>query len=341
MFAMAANAQIPQNGLMGHYNFNNSNTRDTSANKRHTYGGFNFGTDRNGNVNSCYASGRCGIAMPTPNGGGMSIACWVKFAPFSAQTAEVPTIASSGVFIFDNNNNQLGYIAKYLLYGQKATNDSFSLRFDMYYGATGFNALGVGIDCGKLLKANEWHHIAVAHNNSDSSVNWYVDGKFINKYKLLAPFYYYPGQARTEDNYDVIGDLIIGGCSRGIFNGVNRLVQGSIYAHNSFIGSIDEFLIYDRGLSAGEVNNIYTNAWALKVGTIKEKTQLNVHPNPAKDYIDFNQPSKNIRVFSITGIEIKTGFTLQDNKFRMDISALSKGMYVLQIDNESIRFVKE
>ena len=110
--SLNAFAQIPTNGLMGYYNFNNSNIRDTSNNERHTYGGFTFGADRNGNSNSAYAGGRCGIQMPTPNGGGLTISCWVNFASYANQTTDYPMIASTGVYIYDNVGNQIGFLSK-------------------------------------------------------------------------------------------------------------------------------------------------------------------------------------------------------------------------------------
>lgn len=336
-FAICLNAlaQIPTNGLMGYYNFNNSNTRDTSNNERHTYGGFSFGTDRNGNANSAYSGGRCGIQMPTPNGGGLTISCWVKFSNFANTNTSYPMIASTGVYIFDNNNNQLGFIAKYLMYGQEATNDSFIPRLDLYTGANGLNAIGVGVDCGKKIKAGEWHHITATHNNADTSVKWYVDGKFINKEKLLGPIYLYTGMTRTEDDYDVIGDLIIGGSSRGIFNGVNRLVQGSIYAHHSFDGSIDEFLIYDRGFSHQECVNLY-NHFTGNVGiapTISFNA-IKAYPNPSNGIIMIEGMDVKNKKIELMNVEGKT-LNIIVNENTIDISSLEKGIYFITIKSEN------
>lgn len=342
-FAVKMMAQIPTNGLMGYYNFNNSNTRDTSSNKRHSYGGFTFGTDRNGNSNSAFAGGRCGIQMPTPNGGGLTISCWVNFNSYSNQTTDYPMIASTGVYIFDNNNNQLGFLAKYLMYGQKATQDSFIPRLDLYYGANGFNALGVGVDCGKLLKAGTWYHLTATHSNADSSIKWYVNGAFVNESKLLGPLYLFTGMARTEDNYDVIGDLIIGGSSRGIFNGVNRLNQGSIFAHNSFGGKIDEFLIYDRGFSKQECINLYNHfTGGASTQKLSSAAKISVYPNPTHSVLNISTTEKisSIEILDMTGKIIETDlYKLIDNS--IEVGNLPNGIYLLKINNMVHKFIKE
>ncbi len=341
-FTFNASAQIPTNGLMGYYNFNNSNTRDTSNNERHTYGGFTFGADRNGNANSAYAGGRCGILMPTPNGGGITISCWVNFASYANQTTDYPMIASTGIYIYDNIGNQIGFLSKYLMYGQKTTNDSFVPRLDLYYGANGLSAQGIGVDCGKQLKAGVWYHITATHNNNDSTVKWFVNGTFVNQEKLLDKLYLYNGMARTEDNYDVIGDLIIGGSSKGTFNGSNRLVNGSIYAHHSFAGNIDEFLIYDRGLSNQESVNLFNhfNANNSSIDLIL-KNNISVYPNPASNSLtisncEYNLPISIINTYGQTINKINT--TLED--IEIDISDLSNGIYFIKCGMETIKFIK-
>lgn len=335
-------AQIPTNGLMGYYNFNNSNIRDTSNNERHTYGGFTFGADRNGNSNSAYAGGRCGIQMPTPNGGGLTISCWVNFASYANQTTDYPMIASTGVYIYDNVGNQIGFLAKYLVYGQKTSNDSFTPRLDLYTGANGLNAIGVGTDCGKQLKAGIWYHITATHNNTDSSVKWYVNGQFINQQKLLDKIYLYNGLARTEDNYDVIGDLIIGGSSRGVFNGSNRLVQGSIYAHHSFGGSIDEFLIYDRGFSAQECLNLYNHFTNnTSVNNLNKFGNITLFPNPTNNVITLNNLTINstIRILNNVGVKVKEIQALCSSE-TIDVSELSTGIYFVKCGNETMKLIK-
>lgn len=341
-FTNNVSAQIPSNGLMGYYNFNNSNIRDTSDNERHTYGNFTFGADRKGTVNSAYAGGRCGTVMPTPNGSGLTISCWVNFAPHSSQTTDYPMIASTGVYIYDNVGNQIGFLSKYLMYGQKTSNDSFVPRLDLYFAANGLNAKGIGVDCGKQLKAGVWYHITATHNNNDSTVKWYVDGTYINQEKLLDKLYFYTGMARTEDNYDVLGDLIIGGSSKGTFNGDNRLVNGSITAHHSFAGSIDEFLIYGRGFNNQECVNLYKYFTEnTSINNVVSKNKILVYPNPAENSLTVSNIEKksSISIINIYGQTIKNIYSITEN-INIDITDLNNGIYFVKYGNETIKFIK-
>jgi hypothetical protein len=50
---------------------------------------------------------------------------------------------------------------------------------------------------------------------------------------------------------------------------------------------------------------------------------LKVYPNPAKTFVNISQPIENVQIYDIKG-----SFVLQTKESRIDISSLSKGIYI-------------
>lgn len=87
------------------------------------------------------------------------------------------------------------------------------------------------------------------------------------------------------------------------------------------------------------------NGGSLSVGEVEFKNQILIYPNPAENIlnIDFNNNlfvGKEFQVYDLNGKTLMKGKIEIDTK-SISIENLSKGLYVLKIDNRNIKFIKE
>ena len=114
--------------------------------------------------------------------------------------------------------------------------DSFTLGFhnvagevrNDYWNATGSKSV---VSKSPLLTANNWHHIVSVYNGT--SISLYINGVYINQTAMTGSIKSSTGTAMA------IGADIYSPSTRG------------------FIGKIDEVMIYNRALSASEIQQIY------------------------------------------------------------------------------------
>ncbi len=96
------------------------------------------------------------------------------------------------------------------------------------------------IPSGKAINDGEWHHVVVTWRNTDGMCQLYVDGRRIWQYAM-------PNSIGTSIASG--GTLIVGQ--------EQDSVGGGFEASQSFEGDMDEYRIYDRVLSASEVQDLY------------------------------------------------------------------------------------
>ena len=72
-----------------------------------------------------------------------------------------------------------------------------------------------------------------------------------------------------------------------------------------------------------------------------KKSFLSVYPNPSTSFLRVSglNAAESYRLYSILGVEIESGIVSSDQE--IDIDALQTGMYMLQIANTSLPFVKK
>lgn len=83
--------------------------------------------------------------------------------------------------------------------------------------------------------------------------------------------------------------------------------------------------------------------------SVLAQVQLTAYPNPAKDKVTFNLAGNNttintVKVYDMLGNEIPVAITVNDSKLAIDLSNLNAGVYVYELEGESIykgKFVKE
>ena len=106
-----------------------------------------------------------------------------------------------------------------------------------------------------------------------------------------------------------------------------------------FDGTIDELRIFDRDLTQSEVIELYGDTITTDIPYIENADNIGVYPNPASDKLFINIPDINnesyvIRLYDITGNLLLSG-KINGNRYSADTSALSDGMYFLELDNNN------
>lgn len=94
------------------------------------------------------------------------------------------------------------------------------------------------------------------------------------------------------------------------------------------------------GFSATEVNQ---NPATLSSKS-ENKLNFNIYPNPSKNYIYIASEevidSKDLTLYNFIGKKIKVPTSIDGNKIRLDISRLSKGVYITKINNTYKKILK-
>jgi len=111
---------------------------------------------------------------------------------------------------------------------------------------------------------------------------------------------------------------------------------------NFFLGSIDKFAMWNRVLSASEVNQLF--AKYLDVHPVVDKqSNVGISPNPASDVVSITtNPSFygiNYELTDLTGKIIYEG-VIDSNVENIDIGDLYSGLYILRIGNTSYKVLK-
>jgi len=106
--------------------------------------------------------------------------------------------------------------------------------------------------------------------------------------------------------------------------------------NDNYIGLIDEVKVYDRALIQNEVVGLYTLNTLINNVVLQNENQLQLYPNPTKGVIHFKR-AKHIEVLNTQGRLLKETF-FSDN---IDVSAFSKGIYIVRIDNRYCKIIKD
>lgn len=75
---------------------------------------------------------------------------------------------------------------------------------------------------------------------------------------------------------------------------------------------------------------------------IGAETTLTVYPNPASDYISIKNSVEglmNVRIYSLDGAVLLTAQIFSSSQ-QINVSSLSKGFYLLKVNNQALKFMK-
>ncbi len=248
-------AQLPGNGLIAWYPFNN-NANDESGNKNNgeLNGGIIPATDRFGN--SCgalrfmnkgsYISVPNSVSLKSPSTA-LTIAAWVRPEPANASNdLNLILLAKPGVDDGPDIKPQYCFQIK-RTFGDSYSN--ISLARDFSFEDRQYN--------NHPLEFNHWYFIAVTYD--DDFVQVYQDGKLIAQAPKTKAFT--PNDFAMEIGRDI--------------------VSGKQY----FNGCIDDLRIYNRGLSPFEINALFTDQSA-KI--IEEEVSVTLPPSIQKNTLKGN-----------------------------------------------------
>ena len=225
-----------KSGLVGYWTFDGKDTNWGTNKTNDLSGQGNTGTMTSMSTTTSPVVGKIGqglkfngvndcVVLGTPssltNLGAVSVSAWIK--PVSVANPNMTMVLKAR----DNNSNFEGWA----FYPQNTSGLINSLNFMATFSTTQLFVESVA----NVIVNGQWQHVAVAWNGGTvaSEIALYVNGiKVANNFGQN-------GVGTRAD--DVVRNAVIGGCA----------------ANSYFNGLIDDVRIYNRALSAGEVQQLY------------------------------------------------------------------------------------
>ena len=188
---------------------------------------------------------------------------------------------------------------------------SYNLRFTPVQNGVGFVRTIVN---GALIRLIELHY------NSHNLIDSVIEHSYTSDPGSMT-LYHYSGQKLDSitdlvltplNNYEVTARTILTTGSHGFST------SASIYSVQNGVRTLEETLIFNRGLPIGLTDDNSAAKWR-------------VYPNPAEDFIrlDGLETDSPFALYSMTGTEVKSGEIT--NGARIKIDDLPAGMYIIRI----------
>ena len=195
---------------------------------------------------------------------------------------------------------------------------------DLVYGAS-FNPTNIynfsyasNLAYATSTVVNNWKHIVYTFEESTRNAKIYVNGVLANSGNFQ--------NWQTQNN--------------------QSFYLGSLFGANAgkYFGYIDDLKVYNRALSANEINSLYLNNTILSSQNFNQNNlQVTLYPNPTNDVLNiemFNEV-KSIEIYNIQGRKVI--FSTQN---QINVSDLESGIYMIRIQdtNNAIatkKFVKQ
>lgn len=221
--------------------------------------------------------------------------------------------ANNRVFDFGNGTGE------YMMLSPNVGSDV--IRFKYVSGTA-----NVSLDATKQLTLGTWTHVAV--KKSGVYVSIYVDGVRL---------------AISNPIFMSVKDM--GNTNR------NYIGKSQAAADPVFNGRIDDFRIYNTGLSNEEILCVMNNGsecgGATDSKNIHENSaEIDVYPNPVIDKITVsvkdNRAIQQLEVFSVSGQKmLRKAFVEKSDVNTLDVSALPRGVYFLIIECDGRKYSKQ
>lgn len=114
------------------------------------------------------------------------------------------------------------------------------------------------------------------------------------------------------------------------------------------VNNSGEYLLFgnscESGLSSCAILKIYANCLVTSVKQIGDNNSLTIFPNPANNVINISGLAKQKQIISITNVLgkcVKLIETNNTNELSIDVKDLTTGMYFINYNNQSYKFIKE
>ena len=112
--------------------------------------------------------------------------------------------------------------------------------------------------------------------------------------------------------------------------GAGTNANGNLVTTKRFSGVIDEFYIYNRGLSETEINNLKDANTLSNVNFATNNLNFTLYPNPANSIlnIDLISEIKSVEIYSLLGQKM-----FSSTQKQLNISNLASGIYMLKVQD--------
>jgi hypothetical protein len=327
VFSINAFAQVPAIGLVAYYPFS-GNANDISGNGYNgVVNGATLITDRFGNTNSAYSfngvSNYIDLSSYVSN---------LNFQQPATISSWIFTEFDTGMAIFALNGGGSLVWASEIYIGNNVTGTLTNelVTFSQIDTTTDYYIAGFTTTNRALLIGTGWHNIVLVCN--DTLTKLYLDNNLTSL------------TCNHGINNGHYGNLTVAGYAT---LGAENYNNGY---HAFYHGLMDDIRIYNIALNAAQVDSLYHETSTSAEITPKDIDEIHIYSDPAnnKSTIElqgFNVNQKNIiSIYNIQGLKIMD-FPLLKDKIEIDISGLTKGIYILKIINsEKIqvsKFVKE
>ncbi|MDL2243561.1 alginate lyase family protein [Bacteroidales bacterium OttesenSCG-928-J19] len=159
----------------------------------------------------------------------------------------------------------------------------------------------------KSFPLNTWTHLTVTL--LDNKLTVYLNG--------------------TE--YGSSSDFILRPYDIGSTTGQNYLGKSQWSSDGPFVGAIDEFYIFNRGMTREEAQEVMLGKYGPSSMDIPEEESFMFYPNPAYDEITIeNRADSELIIFNSTG-QLVYGQTINSSDEKVNINHLTPGIYILQL----------
>jgi len=307
-------AQIPTNGLIGHWSFT-GNALDESGNGNNgTVNGATLTTDRFGNENSAYSfDGNDWIEVSDNNSlhfttNEITVSVWFKKS--SLTTGEVILQKQSGIGSTQSGIN-LGFTANTLEIA----------------GIVGAGApLNLTISNSSEFINSEWHHFVYTFVNVTGSI-------FVDNLEIAT---------------SVVDGSFLGNNTENLIFGYGLPLNNWFYN-----GELDDIRIYNRVLTEEEITSLYNESLCYETITVTDTLIINanitgynpvtfnntikVYPNPASDHIfidvDDNSMGYELKIIN-TLSQVVFETSLSQSQYNIDLNTWTgNGTYFVQFYN--------
>ncbi|MEN9994069.1 MAG: hypothetical protein RL762_726 [Bacteroidota bacterium] len=229
-----SSVELPSNlqtGLVGYWPFC-GNANDASGNGNNgLVNGATLTTDRFGNSGSAYSFDGVDDYISVPNSpalnliGDFSIYSWVMLA-----NPNVASVSTNHMFILSKNAGITGQGTWHL-----ALESYNNLPYQLHYNADPCFCLATMGGTSSQIANNNWHQLNVTYNSSTSTLKYYIDG-------ILT----YTSSQFTYLNQQTLYSLLIG--------------KENVGVPGFFNGKLDDIAIWNRALTAAEIQQLYTSS---------------------------------------------------------------------------------
>ncbi|WP_290834805.1 LamG-like jellyroll fold domain-containing protein [Flavobacterium sp.] len=300
------NAQTPANGLVGYFGFENNFTSNNSVHS-FTQSGWPFPEFNTGKYGTGVSFGASGYGTLDNDSMDAVFPTSSEFTVCFWQKAATPTVNFASSFEMFGSF----YFRSYLPNGFN--------YFGLAYNSTSFTEK----DANQYASfVNTWTHYTITMRiDPATNYRWfraYVNGNLAGEYNMGFQYGFYKFIPRI-----ILGGGTIGG------NG-----QYSLNNAKKFTGVLDELYFYDRALTNNEILAVMSNGTGMLANAdfITNKLQATIYPNPTSDNfsIEMENEVQSVEIYSIQGQKVLTS-----NSKDINVSNLSKGMYMVRIEDSN------